>query len=198
VFARFLAEASQTVLAQRQAGRNLDAERGAANVRLRAERRVGELLKELARAETPNPHGIGGRSGKLVTSAEATQQSPYAEALEQHGMSRQAAHRFQALADMPAERFEEALQAPEKPSTAGILRHVEARREAPAPTPTPKVARRCSSRSTPASGRPRAECRQRPRSRRLRSSRRRCLRYSCRYRRRCRGCSSGEQRSAVP
>jgi len=49
--------------------RNLDAEREAANVRLRAERRVGELLKDLARAETPNPEG---RNQHVVTSPEET------------------------------------------------------------------------------------------------------------------------------
>jgi len=77
--------------------RNLDAEREAANVRLRAERRVGELLKELARAEVPNP---GGRNQHEVTSDDGTQPlsisemarckgpSPYAAALAEQGMSR--------------------------------------------------------------------------------------------------------------
>jgi hypothetical protein len=119
--------------------RNLDAEREAANVRLRAERRVGELLKELDRAETPNPSGIGGKSNKVVTSTDATQQSPYAAALKGHGMSRQTASRYQALATIPKETFERALSAPEKPTTAGVLRHVEARKEVRNPAPSPKV-----------------------------------------------------------
>lgn len=108
--------------------RNLGAEREAANVRLRAERRVGELLKELARADAPNPSG---RNQHEVTSVRETQptQSPYAAALEEHGMSRQTASRFQALADIPAETFENALRAPEKPTTAGVLKHREAREQ---------------------------------------------------------------------
>jgi hypothetical protein len=120
-----------------------------ANVRLRAERRVGELLKELARAEVPNPAGLNQYE---VTSEGVTQPlsisemarckgapSPYAAALEQQGMSRQAAHRFQALADIPQERFEQALAAPEKPTTAGLLRHAEARREAFNPVPARQI-----------------------------------------------------------
>lgn len=110
--------------------RNLDAEREACNVRLRAERRVGELLKELARAEPAerNPAGLGGHAGKVETSAPVTKQaSPYSAALQEHGMSRQTASRFQALADVPPEKFEQALRAPEKPSTAALLKHREAR-----------------------------------------------------------------------
>ena len=67
---------------------------------LRAERRAGELLKELARAEAPNPEGLGGKSGKSVTSTATTQQSPFAQALSDSGMSRQTAHQYQALADL--------------------------------------------------------------------------------------------------
>lgn len=59
---------------ERQA-RNTDAERKASEVRLRAERRTGELLKDLARAEAPNPDGLGGKSGKIVMSNDRTQQS---------------------------------------------------------------------------------------------------------------------------
>ncbi|MCO6441895.1 MAG: hypothetical protein J5I81_12625 [Nitrococcus mobilis] len=55
--------------------RNLEAERRACEIRLRAERRSGELLRELARANIPNPQGVGGKSGKVVTSNDATQQS---------------------------------------------------------------------------------------------------------------------------
>lgn len=62
--------------------RNIEAERQAAEIRLRAERRAGQLLKELERADKPNPEGLGGKSRKTVTSDDVTQQkSPYAEAL---------------------------------------------------------------------------------------------------------------------
>lgn len=96
--------------------RNLEAEREAANVRLRAERRAGELLKDLARAQ-------GERTDLRdeTLSGDATK-SPYATALADTGMSRQTAHRYQQLADMPRGDFEAALAGPEKPSTSGIIR----------------------------------------------------------------------------
>jgi hypothetical protein len=118
--------------------RNLDAEREAANVRLRAERRVGELLKELARA-TPEEVAQAGGLAKAAMSADVTKQasisemarsrgpSPYATALADQGITRQAASRYQALANIPEPVFEQALSGPEKPTTAGMLKHIEAR-----------------------------------------------------------------------
>lgn len=78
--------------------RNLEAERQAANVRLRAERRAGELLKELARADKDENLKKG---SEAPTSTPLTSgQSPYAAALSDSGMSRQTAHQYQALADL--------------------------------------------------------------------------------------------------
>lgn len=83
--------------------RNLDAEREAANVRLRAERRSGELLKELARSETRGGGDHRSEAARNQTSADRTNDpSPYATALEANNMSRQTAHCFHALADVPA------------------------------------------------------------------------------------------------
>jgi len=100
--------------------RNTDAERKASEVRLRAERRTGELLKELARA-TPVEAGSQGGNAKaantlpesvaLPTMRSATP-SPYSKALQQTGISTQAASRYQALANVPAPVFEEALRDP--------------------------------------------------------------------------------------
>lgn len=122
--------------------RNTEAEREAANVRLRAERRVGELLKELARAETPNPEG---RNQHEVTSTDGTQPqpsisemarsrgpSPYAAALADQGMSRQQASRYQSLASIPKADFDRALSGPERPTTSGLLKAIKA-------PPQPKV-----------------------------------------------------------
>jgi hypothetical protein len=79
--------------------RNLDAEREAANVRLRAERRVGELLNDLAKTEpaerAERANATMGRSSSAGTNVAP---SPYA----------------QALADIPAETFERALRAPDQ------------------------------------------------------------------------------------
>ncbi|MDP1873679.1 hypothetical protein [Phenylobacterium sp.] len=125
--------------------RNLDAEREAANVRLRAERRVGELLKDLARAD----HADAGRASGLARAVNASPEdtrsiseqampkgpSPYASALYEHGISRQTAHKFQALANIPEADFERALKAPEKPSTKGVIARATVRE----PTPAPRV-----------------------------------------------------------
>jgi hypothetical protein len=95
--------------------RNLEAEKEAADVRLRAERRVGELLKDLARAPA------GDRKSERSVSADGTliEPSPYGETLAANGMSRQQAHRFQALAEVPQEEFDLAL-ASGPATTAGI------------------------------------------------------------------------------
>lgn len=95
--------------------RNLEAEREACNVRLRAERRVGELLKDLARNQT-----VGLKQGPL-SAEETTGPSPYAETLAATGMSRQSASRFQALANIPQDEFDAVLAAPEKPSANAVL-----------------------------------------------------------------------------
>ena len=71
--------------------RNLDAEREAANVRLRAERRVGELLKELERAP-PAERAEAANASMGRSSPGVTNVSPYASALRDHGISRQTAH----------------------------------------------------------------------------------------------------------
>jgi hypothetical protein len=102
--------------------RNKEAERDALNVRLRAERRAGEILKELARAtpQTANPTGLPTpQTGERV-------KTPYAEALEKNAISTQSASRFQRLADIPQPEFEAALADPEtKPSTRGMIDRVD-------------------------------------------------------------------------
>lgn len=118
--------------------RNLDAEREAANVRLRAERRVGELLKELARATPEEAGAQGGRGNIKSPSTDETSfvsisemarsrgPSPYAAALSEQGMSRQQANRYQTLASIPQADFDRALSGPEKPTTSGIIRQIKA------------------------------------------------------------------------
>ena len=108
--------------------RNMEAERQACNIRLRAEDRVGHLLKELARAQ-------GERNDLDTLSTDGTK-SPYASALSDMGMSRQQAHRFQSLANVDRETFEAALASPEKPTTNGII----ARAKLKADPQKPKVA----------------------------------------------------------
>lgn len=63
------------------------AERKACEIRLRAERRTGELLRELARADTAK----GGDVKSASKAATPIPPSPYAEALQSTGISRQTA-----------------------------------------------------------------------------------------------------------
>jgi hypothetical protein len=100
--------------------RNIEAERKACEVRMRAERRLGELLKELARAQGGNRRSESvSRDGTLIS------QSPYAEALTNNHIP---AHRYQKLAEVPQAEFEHALADPKiRPSTNRIIAAPRAR-----------------------------------------------------------------------
>lgn len=102
--------------------KNTDAERRACNIRLVAERRYGELLKDLARLTAEEAGSIGGnaKAGNVAPPA-AGIASPYAQALASDQISTQAASRYQALADVPQDVFDDALRSPEKPSTRGLI-----------------------------------------------------------------------------
>lgn len=83
--------------------RNTEAERQACEIRLRAERRCGKLLRER------EMHGGDRRS----RSDHAT--------LKPLGVSKQQSSDWQQLAEVPEEDFEEHLAAADKPTTSGIL-----------------------------------------------------------------------------
>jgi hypothetical protein len=72
------------------------------SIRIRAERRYGQIAATLERA-TPQTANPAGRNGKAVTSNDATRPplTPYADALARTGVSRQQAARMQALARAP-------------------------------------------------------------------------------------------------
>jgi hypothetical protein len=92
---------------------NTEAERLACEIRLRAERRCGELLKQREKDK-------GGRPAKNLSNHPTGLDEP--KTLPELGISRDESSRWQKLADIPEEQFEAALSAPEKPTTAGILR----------------------------------------------------------------------------
>lgn len=109
----------------RRAG-NFEPERQAAEIRIRCERRAGELLKELPRGK-PGP--VPKDTFPMGTQFSAL---PYKVALEDNDLSRKTANRFQQLAAIPPETFEAALAAPaKKPTTAGVLRAARAAEPAP-------------------------------------------------------------------
>lgn len=123
--------------------RDLEAERKASDIRLRAERRAGELLGELARS-TKKEAGVAGAAKKSSTSNGATcyknkqikpaqtsqagmpiDKSPYATTLERSGISKQTAGRWQELAKIPEPEFEAALADPTaKPSTSRLIQKI--------------------------------------------------------------------------
>ena len=98
-----LANKAQALALYARQAQNVDAERKATAVRLRAERRAGELFKELERS-----------SGGYAPNAAATVAgaSEYREALERTQTSERTAQRWQELATVPKEVFEKHLGEP--------------------------------------------------------------------------------------
>lgn len=93
--------------------KNIDAERRACEVRLRAERKAGELLREQEKAKAGPP--IRNRSVD-------TTDYRGAPTLRDLGISKQQSSDWQRLAAVPQEQFDEALADPDrKPTTAGII-----------------------------------------------------------------------------
>jgi hypothetical protein len=122
--------------------RNLEAERQACNIRLRAERRVGQLLAEMTRTTPAEAGKSGGKAfGNIKTSISndgtcliSDHQSEFAEALTNNNISRQTAHRYQALAAVPDEVMEAALADPTgEASASSILRSVSEPKVKPMP-----------------------------------------------------------------
>jgi hypothetical protein len=93
--------------------RNIDAERRACEVRLRAERKCGELDKVREKARGGQPYQATG------STAEPVERTP---TLADLGISKRQAHDWRRLADVPVEQFEQALADPTvRPTTAGII-----------------------------------------------------------------------------
>jgi len=104
-----------------QQAMNMEAERYAREIRLRAERRAGELLRNMEQTReraTRGSDAFRGNQHAKVMSRHATSPS-----LSSLGISRDQSSKWQKLAGVPEDQFEDALRDPEhKPSTAGILR----------------------------------------------------------------------------
>jgi hypothetical protein len=90
--------------------KNIEAERQACEIRLRAERKCGELLREREKA-TPR----GSNQHKDV-SRDATHPQPLADL----GITRDQSSQWQKLAAVPPDLFEKELQS-ERPTTNGII-----------------------------------------------------------------------------
>jgi hypothetical protein len=93
---------------------NTENERRACEIRLRAERKAGQLLRQMQKAK-------GGRPSKTLSTTERVLTK--AEQLEAAGVTTKQAHQWEKLADVPQEQFDAALADPTtKPTTAGIIR----------------------------------------------------------------------------
>lgn len=112
--------AAATVWAKR-ARLGLEAQNHAAEIKIRAERRAGELLTGLDRGKSP------GRSGKKVSSD--GDQSEYRQALDGCGITYQDANRWQKVAMLNEERFEALVATSRKDgaelTTGGLIRAIE-------------------------------------------------------------------------
>ena len=95
--------------------RNTEAERQACVIRLRAERRTGELLRDREMAK-------GGQASK--NRSHAATGSVDKETLKEPGITKTQSSRWQQVADVPNDKFEEALAKP-KPSTAAIIQQIK-------------------------------------------------------------------------
>lgn len=95
---------------------NVDAERKATEIRLRAERRAGELLAKMERSPKAKGGDVKSKNGRQPLP------SDYGKTLESAGVNERTARRWQELAGVPKQKFEDALRDPEKkPTTSGIL-----------------------------------------------------------------------------
>jgi hypothetical protein len=90
---------------------NVEAERQACEIRLRAERKAGKLLRAKAKAK-----GRLKRGKKLPRSPHVT-----TETLKDLGISKKQSSDWQRLADISEDDFERSLTGPARPTTAGII-----------------------------------------------------------------------------
>src|SRR5262245_52988321 len=107
---------------------NLEAEQKAIEIRIRAERKAGELLKALEkqpgkRTDLTSVQATPRLSEDADLNSAQAAPSLFAQAKEQAKISDDQAKRWQKLAEIPKEEFEEALKDPDaKPSTSRLIR----------------------------------------------------------------------------
>lgn len=107
-----------------QQARNTEAERQACEIRLRAEQRGGELLKEREMA----------KAGRPPNRSDETTNYRGAQTLSELGISKQQSSDWQRLADIPRKDFDADLSDPTwRPTTTGLLDRHEARQHGTQP-----------------------------------------------------------------
>lgn len=135
-----LRDQAQAVAAWLRAQRaSVDSQNDAAEVRMRAERRLGQLMSELEKAtgggDGSNQHrAIGHKSVPVATAPVSPSDAPAevvklrntVPTLAERGISKQDSHRWQRIASVPEEKFEAHLKATrakaERITQAGVLK----------------------------------------------------------------------------
>lgn len=102
--------------------KNVEAERRACEIRLRAERKAGKLLKEMEKAKGAAEKGTGRGTTRSLGGT--------ASRLSDLGVSRKQSAQWQKLADVLEDQFDAALIDPtRKPTTNGIIRETKPKSE---------------------------------------------------------------------
>lgn len=115
---------AQALAAYARQAKDADMINWATEIKLRAERRCGELLKK-----TPRNKGDA--------TPPDTPEGGVVPTLEQIGVSHKQSSDFQAIADIPEEEFEEAITEP-KPSTASLVKKAKKKAEPKEKKPKPE------------------------------------------------------------
>jgi hypothetical protein len=115
--------------------RDVENEKRCAEIRLRSQRRLGELLHETEKGKAGKP--------KANCSPRGNNSSAFQAATRAAGISPKQAATFQKLARVPEEQFEAALGGDSKPTTKGIIRqHLDTIKPPKVPAPTNEEALR--------------------------------------------------------
>lgn len=108
-----------------QQAQNFEAERKACEIRIRAERRAGELLKEMkemGQRQKPGDTRPAADSRVARLSSTSEMPKPPAPTLKDLGITRDQSSKWQQLANVPEAEFEKAVKGDgPKPSTEGII-----------------------------------------------------------------------------
>ena len=90
-------------LYMKQQSQSLDMQNACAEIKLRAERKAGELLRDM-------PKQDGGRPKKTGNMVLPVSEENHPPKLEDIGITKMQSSRFQAIASIPEEEFEEAIE----------------------------------------------------------------------------------------